>query len=68
MDPNWTKTYELEKVVNIANFPSVTFPRLWDKVDTITIEIKSLNRFYNKLKPAFKENYIKNTCLKPNCL
>ena len=33
------------------------FPRLWDKVDINTKEIKSLNRIKGTLKTAFLEQY-----------
>ena len=39
LDPNRKKSYKLE------NVPSVMFPRLGNKVDINTKEIKSLNRF-----------------------
>ena len=69
MDPNRTKSYKLEKVMNkyIENFPSVTFSRLWNNVDINTKEIKSLNRFKSTLKTSFLEQYKECSCFKSNC-
>ena len=57
MDRNrtWTKSYKLAKVVNkyTDNFPSATFPRLWNKVDINTKEIKYLNILKDTIKTYF---------------
>ena len=39
------------------NFPSATFPRLWNKVDNKTKEIRSLHTFKDTLKTYFLDKY-----------
>ena len=52
---------------SVENFPSVMFPRLWNKADINAKEIKSLNRFKSTLKTSFLEQYKEFSCLKSNC-
>ena len=49
MDRNRTRSYMLAKVVNkyTDNFPAATFSRIWNKIDIITKEIRSLYTFKN---------------------
>ena len=70
MDRNRKKSYKLEKVVNkyTDNFPSPTTPRLWNKVDINTKEIKSLNIFKDTIKTSFLDKYKEFVCSESNCL
>ena len=61
-EPNKTKSYKLEHVLNAM------FPKLWNAIENDLTETKSTKIFKQRVINIYLENYEKFKCKKPSCI
>ena len=67
-EPNRTKSYKLERVLNknLGSFPSAMFPILWNTIEIDLKETKSAKIFKHRVINIYLENYERYE--KPSCI
>ena len=69
-EPNRTKSYKLELVLNknLESFSSAMFPKLWNEIEIYLKETKSAKIFKQRVINIYFENYESFKCEKPSCI